>query len=77
MNDLTFMPGALKRQRHGHIWFGYPTFWNNRQNATAEQFDVSPDGIGQSLNDLTSFLVGPDTRGGRVEDGMSSTAFRV
>ena len=40
----------------GAKWFGYPTFWNNRQNATSEQLGVSPDGNGQSLNELVAFL---------------------
>ena len=40
----------------GAKWFGYPTFWNNRQNATSEELGVSPDGHGQSLNELIAFL---------------------
>ncbi len=40
----------------GAKWFGYPTFWNNRQNATSEQLDISPDGNGQSLYELVAFL---------------------
>jgi 2-haloacid dehalogenase len=42
----------------GARWFGYPTFWNNRLNATAEQLDATPDGVGATLGELTSFLKG-------------------
>jgi len=38
----------------GAKWFGYPTFWNNRLNAPAEQLDVTPDGVGATLEELTS-----------------------
>jgi 2-haloacid dehalogenase len=40
----------------GAKWFGYPTFWNNRQKASAEELDAQPDGTGESLNDLVRFL---------------------
>jgi len=40
----------------GAKWFGYPTFWNNRQNAAAEGLDVEPDGIGATLADVVQFL---------------------
>lgn len=40
----------------GAKWFGYPTFWNNRQGAPAEELGVSPDGTGRSLTDLVRFL---------------------
>jgi 2-haloacid dehalogenase len=47
----------------GSKWFGYPTFWNNRQNSTAEQLGVTPDGTGASLDDLTHFLSVPLAKG--------------
>ena len=47
----------------GSKWFGYPTFWNNRQNAAPEQLEVTPDGTGESLNDLTRFLSDPLAKG--------------
>jgi 2-haloacid dehalogenase len=47
----------------GSKWFGYPTFWNNRQNATGEQLGVAPDGTGESLNELTRLLGEPMTKG--------------
>jgi 2-haloacid dehalogenase len=40
----------------GAKWFGYPTFWNNRQRASAEELDAPPDGTGESLSDLARFL---------------------
>lgn len=43
----------------GARWFGYPTFWNNRLNATAEQLDATPDSVGATLEDLISFLKAP------------------
>ena len=43
----------------GAGWFGYPTFWNNRQNAAAEVLSVRPEGTGATLNELVGFLDGP------------------
>jgi 2-haloacid dehalogenase len=40
----------------GAKWFGYPTFWNNRQAAAAEGLDVEPDGVGATLTDVVQFL---------------------
>jgi 2-haloacid dehalogenase len=40
----------------GSKWFGYPTFWNNRQNSPGEGLGVTPDGTGKSLNELSRFL---------------------
>jgi 2-haloacid dehalogenase len=40
----------------GAKWFGYPTFWNNRQRASAEELDATADGTGESLADLVRFL---------------------
>ena len=40
----------------GAKWFGYPTFWNNRQNAAAEGLGVEVDGAGATLTDLVQFL---------------------
>jgi 2-haloacid dehalogenase len=47
----------------GSKWFGYPTYWNNRQNATREQLGVTPDGTGESLNELARFLGEPSAKG--------------
>jgi 2-haloacid dehalogenase len=38
----------------GAKWFGYPTFWNNRQNAAEERLDASSDTSGATLIDLLS-----------------------
>lgn len=40
----------------GAKWFGYPTFWNNRQGVATEALDVEPDGTGATLADLVQFL---------------------
>ena len=40
----------------GAKWFGYPTFWNNRQSAAAEVLGVKADGEGPSLGDLAGFV---------------------
>lgn len=40
----------------GAKWFGYPTFWNNRQNAVEEVLGVKPDGGGATLHELTRFI---------------------
>ena len=40
----------------GAKWFGYPTFWNNRQRAALEALGVVPDGAGESLHDLQAFI---------------------
>jgi 2-haloacid dehalogenase len=36
--------------------FGYRTFWVNRQNLPVEELGAPPDGIGETLSDLVSFL---------------------
>jgi 2-haloacid dehalogenase len=36
--------------------FGYPTFWLNRQRLPGEEMGVSPDGAGETLRDLVTFL---------------------
>lgn len=60
---------ALKLKRHeilfvafagwdaaGAKLFGYPTFWLNRQRLPGEEMGVSPDGAGETLKDLVTFL---------------------
>ncbi|MFZ6775515.1 haloacid dehalogenase type II [Undibacterium sp. Ji83W] len=37
-------------------WFGYTTFWVNRQNAPLEQLGVTPHGVGRTLQDLIPFI---------------------
>jgi 2-haloacid dehalogenase len=40
----------------GATWFGYPTFWNNRQDAAAERLDAAADGHGATLTELVAFV---------------------
>lgn len=40
----------------GAKWFGYPTYWNNRQSTKPEQLGVTPDGIGLTLDELVNHL---------------------
>lgn len=40
----------------GANWFGYTTFWLNRQRAPAEELGVTPHGTGASMNDLIVFI---------------------
>jgi 2-haloacid dehalogenase len=40
----------------GACWFGYPTFWNNRLSAVAEELAVKPDFEGASLDALPALL---------------------
>lgn len=40
----------------GAKWFGYPTFWVNRLNASSEELDAEPDGQGSNLDDLVAFI---------------------
>ncbi|TDN49994.1 2-haloacid dehalogenase [Azoarcus indigens] len=40
----------------GATWFGYTTFWINRNGQPAEALDVSPHGSGDSLGDVVEFI---------------------
>ncbi|MFP3562763.1 haloacid dehalogenase type II [Paraburkholderia sp. SIMBA_030] len=40
----------------GATWFGFTTFWLNRQNAPAEELGVMSHGTGGSMSDLLAFL---------------------
>jgi 2-haloacid dehalogenase len=40
----------------GASWFGFTTFWLNRQNAPAEELGVTPHGAGGGMVDLLAFL---------------------
>ncbi|WP_133648455.1 haloacid dehalogenase type II [Paraburkholderia flava] len=40
----------------GATWFGYTTFWINRQRLPAEELGVTPHGTGSSMADLPEFL---------------------
>ena len=43
----------------GATWFGFTTFWLNRQNAPAEELGVTPHGAGGGMTDLLAFLKTP------------------
>jgi 2-haloacid dehalogenase len=51
----------------GATWFGFTTFWLNRQNAPAEELGVTPHGTGEDMSDLLAFLQTP------VSPGRSSS----
>ncbi|RZF26784.1 haloacid dehalogenase type II [Paraburkholderia sp. UYCP14C] len=40
----------------GATWFGFTTFWLNRQNLPVEELGVTPHGTGAGMNDLPGFL---------------------
>jgi 2-haloacid dehalogenase len=40
----------------GATWFGFTTFWLNRQNAPVEELGVTPHGTGADMTDLLAFL---------------------
>jgi len=40
----------------GAKWFGYPTFWVNRVGFPLEELGVTPDGMGNSLDQLVDFV---------------------
>jgi 2-haloacid dehalogenase len=40
----------------GATWFGFTTFWLNRQNAPVEELGVMPHGTGEDMSDLLAFL---------------------
>ena len=40
----------------GATWFGFTTFWLNRQNAPAEELGVTPHGTGGGMQELLDFL---------------------
>ncbi|KXU86627.1 haloacid dehalogenase [Paraburkholderia monticola] len=40
----------------GATWFGFTTFWLNRQSLPVEELGVRPHGIGGGMNELPGFL---------------------
>ncbi|CAB4051261.1 (S)-2-haloacid dehalogenase [Paraburkholderia phenoliruptrix] len=55
----------------GATWFGFTTFWLNRQNAPLEELGVTPHGTGAGMSDLLAFLstlapAGRPARAGRT-----------
>ncbi|HEX2529458.1 MAG TPA: haloacid dehalogenase type II [Geminicoccus sp.] len=41
----------------GAAWFGYPTFWINRQGLPAERLGVSPTATGRTMDDVVTFAL--------------------
>ncbi len=41
----------------GAKWFGYPTFWLNRQGSPTEELGVEADASGPDLNSLVQFVL--------------------
>ncbi|HEU4754361.1 MAG TPA: haloacid dehalogenase type II, partial [Armatimonadota bacterium] len=40
----------------GARWFGYPTFWVNRLGAPREELGAAPDGMGEDLTALVTYV---------------------
>ncbi|HZZ05826.1 haloacid dehalogenase type II [Paraburkholderia sp.] len=60
----------------GASWFGFTTFWLNRQNAPVEELGVTPHGTGGGMNDLLAFLkslASPDRNSGTGNPGGNRT----
>jgi len=57
----------------GATWFGFTTFWLNRQNAPAEELGVTPHGVGGGMADLLAFLKNPASSGRSSGVGGSRT----
>ncbi|ASV98940.1 haloacid dehalogenase type II [Paraburkholderia aromaticivorans] len=57
----------------GATWFGFTTFWLNRQNAPAEELGVTPHGAGAGMTDLLAFLKTPASPGRTSGAGGSRT----
>ncbi|CAB3654292.1 (S)-2-haloacid dehalogenase [Paraburkholderia rhynchosiae] len=59
----------------GATWFGFTTFWLNRQNAPLEELGVTPHGTGAGMSDLLAFLKTLSTAGraGRAGAAASRT----
>nr|WKF56349.1 2-haloalkanoic acid dehalogenase [Paraburkholderia busanensis] len=57
----------------GATWFGFTTFWLNRQHAPVEELGVVPHGAGASMNDLLAFLKNPASPGRSSGSGNGRT----
>lgn len=40
----------------GSKWFGYPTFWVNRLESSAEELHAKPEGVGRGMSALLDFI---------------------
>ena len=55
--EIVFAPSA-GWDAAGARWFGFPTFWVNRQNAPAEELGVAADAAGAGMAELVAFVTG-------------------
>ena len=46
----------------GAAWYGYRTFWVNRQNEPMERLDVEPNATASSMAPLVDFVIAPQGR---------------
>jgi 2-haloacid dehalogenase len=53
--QILFIPFAAW-DAAGAKWFGYKTFWVNRLGQPLEELDATPDGIGNDLSTLATFV---------------------
>ncbi|WP_433693067.1 (S)-2-haloacid dehalogenase [Paraburkholderia phenoliruptrix] len=63
----------------GATWFGFTTFWLNRQNAPLEELGVTPHGTGAGMSDLLAFLstLAPAGRAARTERTVAASRTRA
>ena len=57
----------------GATWFGFTTFWLNRQNLPVEELGVRPHGIGGGMNELPGFLETLATSSRPTRNGHTKT----
>ncbi|WP_027213354.1 (S)-2-haloacid dehalogenase [Burkholderia sp. WSM2232] len=60
----------------GATWFGFTTFWLNRQSAPLEELGVTPHGTGAGMSELLDFLDTLACAGRSVHVARSATANR-
>lgn len=56
-DQILFVPSA-GWDAAGAKWFGYPTYWVNRQHAPLEELGVTVDGSGSDMMQLVRFTLG-------------------
>ena len=61
----------------GATWFGFTTFWLNRQNAPLEELGVTPHGTGAGMNDLLAFVNTLASAGDAPRPGRATAASRT
>jgi 2-haloacid dehalogenase len=61
----------------GATWFGFTTFWLNRQNAPLEELGLTPHGTGAGMNDLLAFVNTLAPAGDAARPGRATAASRT